>query len=197
MKNHIESGKQIKDRMATAPKTSEQPLVRQRKMPDWICHECGIKYCNGTTKRYATYHIGICECCGAEEVPCTEPRDYGHFTQWPLPRDVDPRPIPMELSELVEPIIEQFDFDTLHKAMTAVRWQWFDGQGPEKVPTVEQLRSKSRDLLLAVAYSKKNVFQQGTGGLYATKHDAFEHEDQGLELRFEFERAEAYFGDYE
>lgn len=191
-----ESGQQVRNRMATAPKTSEQPLIRQRKMPEWICHECGTKYCNGSTKRYATYHVDTCQCCGAEEVPCTEPRDYGYLKQWPLPDDIDPKPLPRALEDLIQPVLDGFDFDTLHKAMTAVRWQWFDGWGPEKVPTAEQLKAKARYLLELVA-DPETESTTGTGGLYAFRHSDDEPQYHGLELQFIFERNESYFGDHE
>jgi hypothetical protein len=196
MTNIDESGQRIRNSMATAPKTSEQPLIRQRKMPEWICHECGIRYCNGSTKRYATYHIDTCQCCGAEEIPCTEPRDYGHFKQWPLPDDIDPKPLPRALEDLIQPVLDGFDFDTLHKAMTAVRWQWFDGWGPENVPTVDQLKAKASYLLKLVANPKAES-ATGTGGLYAFRHSDDEPQYHGLELQFIFERNESYFEDYQ
>lgn len=70
--------------------------ARQRQYPDWICHDCGTSYCKGTSAHAATYHIDNCQCCGAEGVPCTEPRDYGHFEQWPLPEETDPWSLPSE-----------------------------------------------------------------------------------------------------
>ena len=57
-----------------------------RAYPDWICHDCGIKYCRGlndSAKHCATYHLGSCDCCGAKDVPYTEPRDYAHFEKLP------------------------------------------------------------------------------------------------------------------
>jgi len=55
----------------------------ERKMVRWICHDCGVKYCNRIPTPYGTYHVGICECCGTENVPCSEPRDYGQLkTGW-------------------------------------------------------------------------------------------------------------------
>lgn len=62
--------------------------------PTWICNDCGMSYCNGLPgKRYATYHIGTCQCCEKSDVPVTEPRDYGHFVEWPVkagPTNVKP-----------------------------------------------------------------------------------------------------------
>lgn len=53
--------------------------------PAWICSDCGIEYCKGLPGTcYATYHIGTCQCCEKPGVPVTEPRDYGHFVEWPV-----------------------------------------------------------------------------------------------------------------
>lgn len=171
-------------------------MNRQRRYPEWICHDCGVKYCKGAPGHSATYHIDNCQCCGAEEVPCTEPRDYGHFTEWPLPKGVDPQPLPLEISDLIETIIKHFDFDRVHEALTALKWQWWDGEGSGKVPTVEQLRRKARQLLQQVADDKK-ISVIGTGGLYAKKYINNEDpDDDGLELQFVVEKSEAYLGDY-
>lgn len=171
-------------------------MIRQRRYPDWICHNCGITYCRGTAGGSATYHIDDCQCCGAEQVPCTEPRDYGYFKEWPLSKDVDPQPFPLEINDLIETLIKHFDFDKVHKALVALQWQWWDGQGPDKVPTVEQLRKKARHLLQQVTESKE-FRVMGTGGLYAQKYiNSEDPDDDGLELQFVLEKSEAYLGDY-
>lgn len=57
----------------------------KRDYPTWICNDCGVKYCKGTSgSKHATFHIGACQCCMASDVPVTEPRDYGHFVEWPV-----------------------------------------------------------------------------------------------------------------
>ena len=53
----------------------------------WVCHSCGIAhgkwYKNGEyigpKNHYATMHYDTCDVCGTHDVPCTEPRDYGHL----------------------------------------------------------------------------------------------------------------------
>lgn len=53
--------------------------------PEWICDNCGQNYgkwyskgvYTGPAHWCATYHTGNCEVCLAENVPVTEPRDYG------------------------------------------------------------------------------------------------------------------------
>jgi hypothetical protein len=196
MTNFNESGQQIRNRMVTAPKTSEQPLTRQRKMPELICHECGTKYCNGLVKDYAEYYIDTCQCCGAEEVPCTAPRHYNHFKQWPLPYDIDPKPLPRTLEDLVQPVLDEFDFEKVHKVMTAIRWQWFDGEGPDHVPTVDQLKKKARELLESVIGLKYNSNITGTGGLWTKRYLEDDPNDEGIKLQFILESCEMYLGDY-
>jgi len=54
--------------------------------PVWICDDCGMKYGRwyqngdyiGPKHNCATYHLGECDVCGKDDVPVTEPRDYGH-----------------------------------------------------------------------------------------------------------------------
>jgi hypothetical protein len=53
--------------------------------PEWICDQCGITYgiwykgqaYIGPPSWRATYHMGKCQVCETENVPVTEPRDYG------------------------------------------------------------------------------------------------------------------------
>lgn len=163
--------------------------------PEHICHDCGARFCKGLVSPAATFYLSDCQCCGASQVPCTEPRDYGQFVEWPLPRHVDPSPAPLEVADLIEPVLKDFDFEQTHKAMTALRWQWFDGEGPDRVPTIEQLRQKSRSLLVSVVNSRR-YFVTGTGGLWVEKVIDDNIMDCGLILRFILDTSEHYIGDY-
>ena len=57
--------------------------MKNKKYPDWICHDCGVEkgkwYVDGEyvgpSHHCATYHTGTCDCCGKTLVPVTEPRD--------------------------------------------------------------------------------------------------------------------------
>lgn len=163
---------------------------RQRKYPLYICHDCGTKFCDGI-KGEPTYHLGDCDCCGAQQVPCTEPRDYGGFKEWPLPREIDPRAIPESVLDLVEPVIKEFDFKRVRQAMVALDWKWalLDGF---HVPTIENLQQKARYLLEEVAKTRTNIDRTiGTGGLWAQKID------DGLVLRFIVEETELYLEDFD
>jgi hypothetical protein len=48
--------------------------------PTNICHPCGVKHRTYPAKLGAvsTYHIGKCNWCGLDDVPVTEPRDFGY-----------------------------------------------------------------------------------------------------------------------
>lgn len=51
---------------------------RCERYPVWICHDCGVKH-GRPRGQYATFHIGdACGWCSRDDVPVTEPRDYGY-----------------------------------------------------------------------------------------------------------------------
>lgn len=178
-------------------KASSVLPLRQRKYPVWICHDCGIKYCNGLSGKMATYHLDTCGCCGVQAVPCTEPRDYGHLKEWPLSRDIDPKPLPLKIEDLIDEIIEDFDFEKVHSAMAFLSWWWFDGAGPGRIPTIKQLQEKARSLLVQVI--KEKEFDQVEGGGFVAIRSIKNKDplDDGLQLLFVLERCEGYLGDFE
>lgn len=45
--------------------------------PAWICGPCGEQF-GSRIPTCATYHMGECGWCASEDVPVTEPRDYGY-----------------------------------------------------------------------------------------------------------------------
>ena len=50
----------------------------RRNYPDWICSVCGHNY-GRERPLLASYHIGgQCGWCGRDDVPVTEPRDFGY-----------------------------------------------------------------------------------------------------------------------
>jgi len=65
----------------------------KKPYPAWVCNDCGTKFGAwyedgeylGPSHHNATYHYDTCDVCGTHEVPCTEPRDYGHLrSDWEL-----------------------------------------------------------------------------------------------------------------
>lgn len=71
----------------------------------------------------------------------------------------------MTHEEQIEEIMDYFDFNKVHRAMTALDWAWYDCGG---VPTEAHLRKEARKLLREVS-RKEPGYAIGTGGFYA-KH---------------------------
>lgn len=76
--------------------------------------------------------------------------------------------------DLIDNILDEFDFGRVHKAMVALNWQWHNVDG---VPTIGDLRRNARNLLIDV--TQGNYVMVGSGGFFAYK-DA-----EVLGLRFE------------
>ena len=81
----------------------------------------------------------------------------------------------MKKKEAIEHILDNFDFEIVHKAMTALDWEWASTDG---VPEIPDLRKKARRLLKDVSKRKEDKFFTGTGGFEVSK------EDRILELKF-------------
>lgn len=161
----------------------------EKKYPEWICHDCGTRYCKGDGNSDATYHLGFCDCCGAIDVPVTQPRDYGHFKQWPLPSEIDPDPLPETVADLVDKVMRRFDFEQVHKAMQLLDWRWNLPRGFD-VPTLQEIKDYARAWLIMVVPKKVDTFV-GSGGFYAHRHE------NGLELQFVLQKWSAFLEDYD
>lgn len=82
-----------------------------------------------------------------------------------------------EHQELIDEIMDNFDFDKVHKAMEALDWEWVkDGYDKDKpmleqmsVPDVSTIRRQARRHLKEVI--EGNLYAVGTGGLKATWHE--------------------------
>lgn len=77
--------------------------------------------------------------------------------------------------EMIDYVLDNFDFERVHKAMVALDWHW---ASVGDVPEIYDLRVKSRELLHDVL--RKEQYLVGTGGLYAT----YDREYDMLGLRF-------------
>lgn len=86
----------------------------------------------------------------------------------------------MNNQELIDEILDEFDFERVHKVMVALNWQWHNIDG---VPTIGDLRRNARDLLKTVVHG--NHIRVGSGGFYAYK------ENGTVGLRFEVTNYEA------
>jgi hypothetical protein len=161
--------------------------------PNFVCHECGTKhgswYFDGKYKgpkhHSATYHMGTCDACGKEDIPVTEPRDYGHFPNWQI-KNIKPT----NSCELIEYLLDDFPFDNVLIAMNALDWKWIQADNTLKIPNVQQLR-KSAGNLLTKALNDKNHKIFYSGGFWA------ESADNGLILRFILSEREIYLDDFD
>ena len=72
-----------------------------------------------------------------------------------------------EMGELVNEILDEFEFEKVHRTMKALNWTWHDTDG---VPTIGDLRRQARELLQELLRNDKYHIT-GTGGLYAYKED--------------------------
>jgi hypothetical protein len=67
----------------------------------------------------------------------------------------------------IEEIMDEFDFEIVHRTMKALDWKWacFDG-----TPTIGDLRRMARELLNDLINNKYEV--TGSGGLFAYRMGA-------------------------
>lgn len=79
--------------------------------------------------------------------------------------------------ELIDEILDQFDFQKVKEVMDALNWTWAIGT-ESHVPDIPELRKKAREMLWDSIRSKDRMIK--TGGFVAEKED-----DDTLELRFE------------
>ena len=89
--------------------------------------------------------------------------------------------------ELIDEILDQFDFQKVKEVMDALNWTW--GIGTEShVPDIPELRKKAREMLWDVIRSKHRMISGG--GLVVEKEEPIYRggrmfKDDTLELRFE------------
>jgi hypothetical protein len=84
--------------------------------------------------------------------------------------------------QLIDEILDQFDFEKAKEVMDALDWKWGMarwGTGTEAlVPDIPELRKQAREMLWELIRSKNRMIKMG--GLVVEKDD-----DDTLELRFE------------
>jgi hypothetical protein len=98
--------------------------------------------------------------------------------------------------EMVDEIIENFDFDKVERVMECLGWKWSSYSGSEQ-PSISQLINRARILLinsanLRLGEYKDEYWEQGiingTGGFTATAHcDETKTKITGLKLEFTVE----------
>lgn len=71
-------------------------------------------------------------------------------------------------NEIIEDILDEFDFSKVQGVMEALDWTWFEsGVSPSEVPTLGKLRKKARFLLKECMQFPE--YSTATGGLWASK----------------------------
>lgn len=158
---------------------------------DWVCNNCGVLHGNwwdqgryvGPHPHAATYHIGTCDCCGATQVPVTEPRDYGGLGVLSKANNI-----------LVDKVLRDFNFQRVQEMMVAVDWKWITPTSALQVPSVERMRESAKSMLTRLVNDPRNAIT-ATGGLWAEKHewDPESRHYGGLSLKFVFEESEAWW----
>lgn len=87
-------------------------------------------------------------------------------------------------SELIEDLLERFNFEKVYIAMTALDWKWANvmEDGSLTVPTIERMKRSCRNIL----YRSINDKSVGTGGFEARYYapDGNEIEEETFALKF-------------
>lgn len=101
-------------------------------------------------------------------------------------------PIPMNIQEIIDGIIEDFDFDRVHDVMEYMDWEW-RGKG---VPSVEKLKNESLNLLqqvyihyLTQTNNEPHSIQMGRLEAYYENIDG----EDCFELKFVLESVNNYY----
>jgi len=86
-------------------------------------------------------------------------------------------------TEIIDEILDEFDFETVHRAMTALKWHWY---GVDGVPSIGHLRRRARELLNDL--QKHDSCLVGSGGFFAYR------DEHTMGLRFEITNFEVEKG---
>lgn len=80
-------------------------------------------------------------------------------------------PIENNKEKIVNNIITHFDFEKVHKMMTAVDWKWYRPEsGNTEIPTIDDLRDTATELLYTALNRDMLLRRLGTGGFYVTRN---------------------------
>lgn len=83
--------------------------------------------------------------------------------------------------EMIDEVLDDFNFERVHCAMTAIDWKWQTTEGKGfAVPTIARLKARAR-ILLRDAIKDKYI---ATGGLHAQYHPANDTEREWFHLQF-------------
>ena len=92
------------------------------------------------------------------------------------------------LEQMIAQIMEDFDFERVHKVMEFVDWKWMGTDGKEEVPSMYRLMKRAEELLrtCALHYGKESNHITSTGGFAALL------DGETLSLQFHLEEATSY-----
>jgi hypothetical protein len=90
---------------------------------------------------------------------------------------------------MIDEIIDKFNFERVHIAMTALDWQWATTAGNGyAIPTLTKLKAMARTLLR----ESFNETQVSSGGFVATYHPKDELTSEYFDLKFVLHHADSY-----
>lgn len=70
----------------------------------------------------------------------------------------------------VDEALEHFDFQKVHMTMQTLNWKWYHFDGDSRVPSLEEIKKRAKELLQEAAESavmSKGEYVIGTGGFRA------------------------------
>ena len=90
---------------------------------------------------------------------------------------------------MIDEVIDKFNFERVHIAMTALDWQWQTTEGNgHAVPSLPKLKAMARHLLMESMKSKVVA----SGGFEATYHPKVDDESEFFELKFTLCHSDSY-----
>jgi hypothetical protein len=97
--------------------------------------------------------------------------------------------INLKHESMIDEVIDKFNFEKVHVAMTALDWQWATtADNGYAIPTLSRLKAMARVLLRKSVTDK----QVGSGGLVATYHPKDKDEPEYFDLKFVLHQADSY-----
>ena len=85
--------------------------------------------------------------------------------------------------EIVDKILDEFDFESVKKTMDALEWVYFDS--PDKTISISELRKTARKILKEVYdVPDSPIYTIGTGGFEATRYMDEGSTSKYLSLKF-------------
>lgn len=100
-----------------------------------------------------------------------------------------------EMNELIDDIVNNFNFETVHKYMKLIDWTWYQGNGTYKTPTVPEMKESARTLLADTYREFKkqgetewNIFNGGFQAIVGSDKD----NDVYMKLEFIAENITSY-----